>query len=156
MNNIPQESQASLLKGYWFIFKDGDRSIAAHGSTLTGQERIFVNGQLVSKQRSLRMTNTHHFNWEESAYDVTFRMPGLLSGKLDCSLAKDGVLVGCFKTSFKFTIAKLLIYTLVGAAIGFIFGYFDLSLWLLLILCVCFIVAIAIRENYNIFINQEV
>jgi hypothetical protein len=158
MNNIPQESQASLLKGYWFIFKDGDRSIAAHGSTLTGQERIFVNGQLVSKKRSLRMTSKHHFNWEESVYDVTFCMPGLFAGKLDCSLTKDEILIGRFKTTFKskFTISKILIYALAGAVIGFIFGYFNISLWLLPILCICIFVAVAMRGDNNVVINQEV
>ena len=157
MNNIPQSSQASLLKGYWFIFKDGDRSIAAHGSS-TGQEKIFVDGQLVSKKRSFRMTSKHQFYWEKDTYEIVFRISQILKGKMECSLAKDGVLIGCFKTSYKskLTVVKLLVYALVGAVIGFIFGYFDLPLWLLVIICACVIVTSVARGNNNIVINQEV
>ena len=156
MNNIPQSSQASLLKGYWFIFKDGDRSIAFYGSALNGQEKIFVNGQLVAKKRSFKMMSKHQFVWEKNTYEVVFCVS--LTGKTECSLAKDGALIGCFKTSFKskFTIVKFLIYTLVGAVIGFIFGYFNLPLWLLMILCACVIAAATARGNNNIVINQEV
>jgi Ca2+-dependent lipid-binding protein len=104
------------------------------------------------------MTSKHHFNWEESVYDVTFRMPGLFAGKLDCSLTKDEILIGRFKTTFKskFTISKILIYALAGAVIGFIFGYFNISLWLLPILCICIFVAVAMRGDNNVVINQEV
>lgn len=158
MNKIPLKSQFSLLKGFWFIFQDGDRSIAAHGSA-TGQEKIFVNGQLISKKRSLRMTSKHQFSWEGNTYELVFRISQILNWKMECSLAKDGVLIGCFKTSCKskFTIVKILVvYTLVGAVIGFIFGYFNLPLWLLVILCACVIADMTVRGKNNIVINQEV
>lgn len=158
MNNIPQSSQASLLKGYWLIFQDNDRVIAAHASTLTGQEKVFVNSQLVSKKMSLGMTSKHQFTWEESTYEVVFRISQILTGKMEFSLVKNGSLIGCFKTSFKSkaTIIKIFGCAICGAVFGFIFGYFNLPTWLLLIVCTCIIGAAIAKGNNSIVINQEV
>lgn len=158
MNKIPLKSQVSLLKGFWFIFQDGDREIAAHGSALTGHEQIFVNKQLVSERRSLSMTSRHQFTLEEDVYEIVFHVPNILTGKMDCSLIKDGALLECFKTSykFKFRTAKIIGSTLLGALIGFLSGYFNLPFWPLLILCVFFIAFFAARETRNIVIEKEV
>jgi hypothetical protein len=158
MNKIPLNSQVSLLKGFWFIFRDGDREIAAHGSALSGRERIFVNGQLVSEKRSLSMTSRHQFSWEENMYEIMFHIPRILAGRMECSLMKDGIFVECFKTSykFKFKIAKIVTATLAGALLGFTFAYFRLPLWPMLILCACLFFLVVARETNNIVIDREV
>jgi hypothetical protein len=157
MNKIPLKSQVSLLKGFWFIFQDGDREIAAHGSALTGHEQIFVNKQLISEKRSLSMTSRHQFTWEENIYEIVFHVPNILTGKMDCSLIKDDVLLECFKTSykFKFRTAKILGSAVLGAVIGFLSAYFNLPFWPLLILCVFFIAFFAAKETRNIVIEKE-
>jgi hypothetical protein len=157
MNNIPQNSQVSLLKGYWFIFKDGDQLIAANGSALTGQERIFVNGQLVSKKRTLNLTSIHSFSWEENVYDVKFYMPRLLAGKLDCSLTKNGVLIECLKTSYKFKsrIPKIISAAVVGGLLGFFTAYYYLPFWPLIILCGLIIIIVMNLETRNVVIRSE-
>jgi hypothetical protein len=50
VNKIPAISQFNFPDGAWFIFKDGDREIAAHNSILC-LERIFINGKLVLKKK---------------------------------------------------------------------------------------------------------
>jgi hypothetical protein len=61
---IPENTEASLYKGLWFVFKDDDRDIAMHSSALSGQERIFVNGELVSKKRVFSLKSNHRFYFE--------------------------------------------------------------------------------------------
>lgn len=157
MNNIPHNSQFALLQGFWFVFRDGDREIAANSSALTGQERVFANGQLVSKQRSFRMVSKHQFSWQGNTYDVVFRVPQIFTGKMECSLTKDGVFIGCFKTSYKskFRMLEFFVSALFGALIGGLTGYFSLPFWPLLILCIGVVVAAIARETRNIVINQE-
>jgi hypothetical protein len=158
MNKIPHNSQVSLLKGYWFIFQDGDREIAAHASALSGRERVFVNGRLVSRKRSLTLTSNHQFLWEGSTYIIVFHAPRLLAAQLECSLTKDNVFIDRFKTSYKLKhrALKVVCSALVGALLGFCTAYFYLPLWPLIIFGVFFMALIVDRETRNIVINREV
>ncbi len=158
MNKIPHDSQVSLLKGYWFIFKDGDREIAAQASALSGRERVFIDGHLVSRKRSLTLTSSHQFLWKGSTYVLVFHVPRLLAAQLECSLTKDNILVERFKTSYKFKrkMLKLFFSALAGALLGFCTAYFYLPLWLLIIFGVFFMALIIDRETRNIVISKEV
>jgi hypothetical protein len=99
VNKIPPNSQVSVLKGFWFIFQDGDREIAAWASALTFREQVFINKQLLSEKRSLNIKSKHHLILEENVYEIVFNISNFLTGKLNCSLIKDDVLLECITTS---------------------------------------------------------
>jgi hypothetical protein len=156
MNKIPTSSQVSLSKGFWFIFRDGERQISAHGSAITGQEQIFVNGELISEKRSLSKTSEHQFTVNENIYKVIFFVPQILQGKMECSLIKDGQCIRVFKTSYKykFRIVKFLFGLLIGAAIGFLLAFFKLPFWLIFFVLFAFFAVKISQETKKIVINE--
>lgn len=99
MNKIPTTSQASLSEEPWFIFRDGDRRIAANGSWFTGRERVLVNDSLISKKRSWNMTSNHQFIFEEDVYEVVFYLL-ISTGNVKCFLTKNGICIGCLRTYY--------------------------------------------------------
>jgi hypothetical protein len=92
VNKIPDISQFNFPDGVWFIFRDGDRQIAAHNSIL-GLERIFINGKLASKRRSLARRSSHQFIFEGNIYAVTTIVSKGKNSKTECSLLKDDVCI---------------------------------------------------------------
>ncbi len=137
MTNIPSTSQLIPLEGLWFIFKDGDREIALHNSTL-GQERIFVNGELVSRKRSLSTTSRHTFIFNDNAYEVVAIVSKISTSEMECSLIKDGICIGKFKTYYKRVLdiikfprklfALILFGLLIGSASAFFASFFKIPL----------------------------
>jgi hypothetical protein len=156
MNKIPTASQVSLSKGLWFIFTNGGRGISAQCSVLTGKERIFVDGSLVSEKWSFGKTSTHQFTVEGDTYEVVFFIPHILSGNIECTLNKNGVRVECFRTSYRYRhrVATLLAYGLIGALLGFLVGYFNLPVWPILIAVILLIAIAAAREAQKVSIDR--
>ena len=87
----PETSRASYLGGYWFIFSDEARQIAAWGSSLTGLERIYVDGVQVSERRKLATESAHGFSVGERRYRVSFEAE---RSAVRCRLERDGVQAG--------------------------------------------------------------
>jgi hypothetical protein len=97
MRKIPTASQFTPLKEIWFIFRDGDLEIAAHNSLLA-KESIFVNGEIVSESRSLNRVGKHQFVFGENKYEVVFDVLKIVKGEMECSLFKNSICIGKFKT----------------------------------------------------------
>ncbi|MBW4622178.1 MAG: hypothetical protein KME17_22845 [Cyanosarcina radialis HA8281-LM2] len=157
MNKIPKSSQVSLSKGFWFIFRDGEREIAAHGSTITGRERIFVNGELISEKRSLSKRSEHQFTVNENIYKVIFVVPQILQGKMECSLIKDGKCIRAFKTSpknSKFRTLDFIILGLIGGVSGFLISHFKLPFWLIFFVIFAVIVIRVSQATKEIVIDD--
>jgi hypothetical protein len=95
MNKIPATSQIISGDGAWFIFRDEERVIAAHNSILA-KETIFINGEIVSERRSVKMKSGHHFNFKGNAYEIEF-LVGKSFMEVECSLIKDGKCIERFK-----------------------------------------------------------
>ncbi len=100
MNNIPTTSQHSLLNGMWFIFKDGNREIAAYSSSTSGRESVFINGELISDKKSLRLKSIHTFTFESIDYNLVIVVHGLCMDKVQCSLAKNDVRIALIRMYF--------------------------------------------------------
>ena len=84
----------SYFGGSWFTFSDQGRQIVAGGSSLTGRERVFVDGALVSEHRNFRRQNAHDFTAGEHRYRVTFDLASGQRGEIRCTLERDGVQAG--------------------------------------------------------------
>jgi hypothetical protein len=132
VNKIPDISQFNFPDGVWFIFRDGDRQIAAHNSIL-GLERIFINGKLASKRRSLARRSSHQFIFEGNIYAVTTIVSKGKNSKTECSLLKDDV---CISRSImhseinvkKVSLRKQLFVLLLCFPIIMLIGYLAVSL----------------------------
>jgi hypothetical protein len=99
MNKIPLASEFSFSKGLWLIFSDGDREIAAHSSTL-GKESVFINGKLMSQKRTFRKISRHQFIFERNNYELVYFVSKILTGEMSCSLIKNDICIGKFKTHY--------------------------------------------------------
>jgi hypothetical protein len=124
---IPVNAQASLIRGFWFIFKDEDRNIAVQGSS-SGQERIFINGELVAKKRSFRLKSSHQFYFEGNTYEVFFNTKNILDYELECSLTKDDVIIEAFRLKYKR--APLFLSVAIGGLCGAVVSSIYVSLGL--------------------------
>lgn len=158
---IPDKSVASIKNGIWFIHNDGVNNIQVWGSNLSGKEKVFLNDELVSEQRSVKMKNGHNFKDKNGQnYEVKFEMESLLKGSLVCRLKKDDTLLRTFRTKYvpgkNFTLKRLLIFVAVSAIFGVLKSVYDLSdlifgLFLLVVLTIHFIT----RDKGGISIEEE-
>jgi cbb3-type cytochrome oxidase subunit 3 len=86
----PETSGGSFLGGFWFVFSDEGRHIAAWCSAFTGLERVHLDGVLVSEKRALRGGSSHEFDVAGHHYRVSFEAR-LRNFAVYCRLEKDGV-----------------------------------------------------------------
>jgi len=93
MENLPETSQASIRKGFWFVFKDGETTIRIWGASLSGKEKIYVNDALVSESRSQKRNSEHQFKIVNDQYKLTINVLSMLKGPIECKLYKNGVLL---------------------------------------------------------------
>lgn len=84
---------ASLNNGFWFYFKDELQKITAFSSTGSGKEIVFYGEDVVSEKRSFWIRNRHSFSIGKHSYELDFVVVSLLTGKVECVLYKNGVLL---------------------------------------------------------------
>ncbi|WP_444932887.1 hypothetical protein [Microbulbifer sp. JTAC008] len=80
----------SFTKGYTFIFEEDGAVVEAWFSALSGLEKVFVNGELVSSQRNLSTDSTNNFSIGENEYSTNLNVVSLLKGPFVCTLSKNG------------------------------------------------------------------
>jgi len=90
----------SYVKGYTFSFKDEGNIIDAWFSCLSGLEKIFVNGVLVSKKRNYSKDSSSTFKVGENEYSTTIHVKNILIGPFVCTLNKNGKAYGRQKLVF--------------------------------------------------------
>jgi len=128
----PNKSEASIKKGNWFIHNDGMNIIQVWGSNLNGKEKVFLNNDLVSEQRSVKMQSSHNFKDKNGqSYEVKFETESLLKGCLTCIIKKDDTILRTFKTKYikgkNFTLKRFLILILASAIFGILKSVYALS-----------------------------
>ena len=60
----------SFTKGYTFSFEEDGVTIDAWFSAITGLEKVFINGNLVSSQRNISTNSTNSFSIGENEYST--------------------------------------------------------------------------------------
>ena len=80
----------SITKGYSFTFREEEHQIEAWFSALSGLEKIYVNGELVSSQRNLSTNSTNTFKIGENKYSTNLQVISLFKGPFICTLSKNG------------------------------------------------------------------
>lgn len=132
------KSKDALLKGYSFLFKDGDTTIECWGSTFSGKEKIKVDGNVVSEQRNMTSRKSlHEFDHQGINYEVEFNVISMLTGELHCILIKDGVhfetkklIVTKGRKNEPYSKKKFWRDFAVSTGIGFICGFVGMSIYL--------------------------
>lgn len=156
---IPDQSQASIKGGNWFIYKDGENIIQVWGSNLNGKEKVFLNHQLVSEQRSMKMQSLHNFKDESGQnYEVQFISENLLKGGLTCVIKKENVALKTFKTKYikgkNLSLKRFLILIAVSAVFGLVMSKYELPDFTLIIFVVfALIVHFKTRDGGKILIE---
>jgi len=108
--------------GYKFYFQDGDNQIACFGSYFTGKEEVFINDELVSDKRNQKVASAHLFKHGEDDFKVTFEMRNILTGRLECSLYKNGQFIKSYEQSSLLNNPKTSLKVLFGCFFGGLVG----------------------------------
>lgn len=128
----------SFLRGYTFTFEDEGREIAAWFSAFSGLEKVYVNDELVARQRSYAYDSSSRFEIEGDVYETRFRAESILRGPYLCTLIKNGNDYKCQKLVFptakrnkRFSqhLIELVPYVVLGAIFAVFEIYFDLPEW---------------------------
>jgi hypothetical protein len=162
MNIIPPTSQANAFTGLWFIFRDGNRKIAAHVSTM-GRESVFIDGKLISKRKPVEDSSIHRFTLDRNRYEVSFLAINTVTINLECSLTKNNVRIEAFKACCQHDLnirhpMSLPLISLFGLLVGLFFRSLRLPLPLLIILISisCCIVYLFLNKNKKGFVINRI
>lgn len=158
---IPDKSETSIKNGNWFIYKDGQNVIQIWGSNLNGKEKVFLNNELVSEQRSMKMQSSHNFKDKNGQnYEVMFHTQSLLKGSLECIIKKEDVVLKIFKTKYirgkNFTLKRFVILILASAIYVFLMAEYNLpNFTFFIFLILVLIIHFKTRDKGEILIEEE-
>lgn len=150
----------SFIKGYTFSFKEEGTLIEAWFSALSGLEKVYVNGELVSSQRNIATDSTNSFSVGANEYSTNLKVVSLLKGPLVCTLIKNGkehmrqrlIFSKANKSSKGLPfIARFSFFILLGALFGVARSYWQLpieSIYIFILLLFA-IVFIYYLKSYN-------
>lgn len=84
------------LLGYWFHLSIDDHDVIIHGSTFSGREQVWLDGQLLFDTRSFKMKITHAINIDGEIHDLTIGYDSIwdqVRGALSMSVHRDNQLI---------------------------------------------------------------
>lgn len=130
---LPSQPQASLRRGIWFVFPLPEGTVHAWGSCLSGLERVYVDGQLVSERRSARRASSHAFDVRGRPHTLVFRSSDLLKGRLECSVAAEGKWLAGAAARFagrrRASVLRLALCVVGGIGAGVLLSNLELPAW---------------------------
>lgn len=115
----------SLIHGITARFEIDGQELVVWGSSWTGMEKVWLDGELLSEKRSLRFKTIHSLSVKGTEYEVEFDVSQAYKSDVSVSVVKDGA---HFKTmtfnyyrdeNGKFNWQKFSTALLAGAAAGF-------------------------------------
>lgn len=141
---LPDKSEGSVKNGIWFVHEDGSNLIHVWGSTMSGKEKVFLNNQIVSEGRTVKMKSGHIFQDENGAnYEVKIETVNLAKGSLMCSLVKNDELIKTFKSTIvrgkglnMKTLVAIILASTIFAVLASIFDFSNLEFGLFSVLIV--------------------
>lgn len=83
----------SFTKGLEVNFFDENNTITYKMSLYTGNEKVLINNQIVSKKRTFRKHSKHIFQFNGNEYVIEFRWDSLVKYTWTCSLLRNGTLI---------------------------------------------------------------
>ncbi|WP_444942896.1 hypothetical protein ACJJIK_12280 [Microbulbifer sp. ZKSA006] len=156
---MSKEKTFSFRKGYTFSFEDEGNVIEAWFSALSGLEKVYVNGELVSSQRNLSTDSTNSFSIGPNEYSTNLSVVSLFKGPFVCTLSKNGSEYKRQKLLFSKSdssskrqpfIARFSFFIVLGALLGFARAYWQLpneSIYIFLAALFVAVFAYQIKEH---------
>ena len=86
----PTKSKSNPYLGTSFVFEDDGHQIVLWRSMWTEQEKVWVDGQLVSKKVAKPSERWHEFQWGLNTYRLETRQEGFWTMHHECILFKNG------------------------------------------------------------------
>lgn len=88
--DLPASSNASLSKGMWYVFHDGDNVIRAWGSGWAGLEQVYFNDELVAKNHLYKRLESVNFEKNNRHYHIQCTNTSLQKWQAHCVFWRDG------------------------------------------------------------------
>ncbi|MFV0478755.1 MAG: hypothetical protein ACK5ME_13110 [Parahaliea sp.] len=127
---MSEKKTFSFSKGYSFLFEEEGNTIEAWFSAFSGLEKVYVNGNLVCRQRSYSTDSSNSFCVGPSKYTTNLNTTSLLKGPFVCTLIKNGKPYKQQKLIFpkKGLSSKWILFFIIFSGIfGFTHSYWKLS-----------------------------
>lgn len=122
--NLPSASNASLSKGMWYVFRDGENVIRAWGSGWTGLERVYFNDQLVVRHSHFKRPDSIHFEKDNHRYRIQCSNTNSQKWQARCDFWRDGEKVCTMKCRRRkiFDVRPTMAHLVAGLVTGLIGG----------------------------------
>lgn len=78
-------------EGYNFHFDVDSHHIHSYGSSCSGKEIVYIDGEVVNERRSFKKHSQIEFYLEGDKYEIEYNMVSMFTGELHCTLIKNGV-----------------------------------------------------------------
>lgn len=119
------QRKISIFHGYSFVFNQDGKHIEAWFSALSGAEKIYVDGVLISKRRNLSVNSKNAFVIGTDNYATSLQAVNVLTGPFVCTLTKNNKAVKRQKLLFSASNSKWPLFIII--LFGFIGGFNSLQ-----------------------------
>ena len=92
MTKTPKKSKNNPYWGTSFVFHDQGHKIVLWRSVWNNDEKVWVDGQLVSDKVAMRADRWHEFQWGLNTYRLETRQEGFWTVHNECTLLRNDVL----------------------------------------------------------------
>lgn len=99
----------SLIKGTWLFFTENEESEISIHLNNSGMQRIYINEELKSEKRSLKMKSEQYFSLEDKTYSFKTFPSNPQMTSYDCELRINETLVRVYKMKYNFDWKKYVI-----------------------------------------------
>jgi len=122
--NLPAVSNASLSKGMWYVFHDGNNVIRAWGSDWTGLERVYFNDEVVARHNHLTRMESICFEKDHHQYRIQCTSTSLQKWQAHCVFWRDDIKLCSLKCKRRkiFNIRPTMAHMVVGLTVGLVGG----------------------------------
>ena len=119
------QRKISIFHGYSFVFNQDGKHIEAWFSALSGAEKIYVDGVLISKRRNLSVNSKNAFVIGTDNYATSLQAVNVLTAPFVCTLTKNNKAVKRQKLLFSASNSKWPLFIII--LFGFIGGFNSLQ-----------------------------
>lgn len=95
---LPSKSSWHFIKGTWFVYKKGDLIVHIQLKN-NGMQYVYLNGELASSQRSLKIKSEMKFKALEKDFIIRIKPKSKALTSYDTELVIDNILVKTFSLS---------------------------------------------------------
>lgn len=126
--NLPEKSTWHILRGTWFVYSNEGKTVHIQLKN-NGLQSIFVNDQLVSQKRSLKLRTEQEFQNDGSKYLVRISPENVAMTSFSTELIIDNELKRVFHFSYRTDFKRYLPFILVIVGLTIPLTIFKFPTW---------------------------